>query len=168
MTAEKPQIEIAEGWRPGAIGRIAELHSTYYSREAGFGLFFEAKVATEFSRFLEGYDEARDRLTLALADGRVEGSIAIDGSRAAEQGAHLRWFIVSDELRGQGVGQLLIESAIGFCRERGYESVYLWTFRGLEAARHVYERNGFALAEQHAGTQWGREVEEQRYELRPM
>jgi hypothetical protein len=39
-------IEIA-GYVPGGIGRVTELHATYYHQEWGFGLFFEAKVATE-------------------------------------------------------------------------------------------------------------------------
>ena len=159
-------FEVAEGYAPGSLGRVASLHGSYYHEHWGFGVFFEAKVATELARFVEGHEESRDRLLLALADGSVEGSIAIDGSDADTLGAHLRWFIVSDALRGKGVGQLLIERAIDFCEDCGYERIYLWTFAGLDAARHVYEKHGFALAEQRLGDQWGREVEEQRFELR--
>ena len=46
-----PDIEIVRGHIPGAIGRVAELHGTYYHREWGFGLSFEAKVATELAQF---------------------------------------------------------------------------------------------------------------------
>jgi hypothetical protein len=38
--------------------------------------------------------------------------------------------------------------------------------RGLNAARHLYEKAGFSLVEQQAGTQWGTQVNEQRFELR--
>ena len=41
----------------------------------------------------------------------------------------------------------------------------LWTFAGLDAARRLYERAGFRLAEERRGTQWGIEVTEQRFEL---
>ena len=34
------------GYCPGALGRVAEMHAEYYHRHWGFGLFFEAKVAT--------------------------------------------------------------------------------------------------------------------------
>ena len=82
------------------------------------------------------------------------------------KGAHLRWFIVSEALRGKGAGNRLIETAVDFCRRKRYSRVYLWTFEGLDAARHLYERAGFVLVEQHRGKQWGSEVTEQRFELR--
>jgi len=158
-------LRVTEGYSPGTIERVTELHALYYRREWGFGLFFEAKVATELAAFMECYDEERDGMWVARLGERIEGSIAIDGSAANTHGAHLRWFVVSDELRGQGAGQILIEPALAFCRDRGYERVYLWTFEGLEAARHIYEKNGFRLVEQTSGSRWGREVNEQRYEL---
>ncbi len=158
-------VEIVKGYTPGSIGRVAELHGTYYAEHWGFGCFFEARVATDLSEFLGRYDEHRDRFWTVPVTGRVEGSIAIDGIHASDEGAHLRWFIMSDALRGKGIGGRLIETAIDFCRERSYGKVYLWTFAGLDAARHLYERAGFDLIEQFTGTQWGTEVTEQRFEL---
>lgn len=158
-------MDIVKGYIPGAIGRIAELHAAYYHRHAGFGLYFESKVARELSEFLHRYDERRDAIWLARSGGRLEGSIVIDGIDAATEGAHLRWFIVSDEVRGSGSGNRLIAAALDFCRERGIGSVYLWTFEGLNAARHLYEKNGFRRTRQKRGTEWGTEVTEQRFEL---
>jgi GNAT superfamily N-acetyltransferase len=158
-------VQIIRGYVPGSIGRVAELHGTYYHQHWGFGLFFEAKVATELAAFLGRYDEQKDGFWIALAKGRIEGSITIDGANSATDGAHLRWFILSNGLRGQGFGNQLISEAVGFCRSRGYGRVYLWTFEGLGAARHLYEKNGFRLVEQHEGSQWGRKVNEQRFEL---
>ena len=114
--------------------------------------------------FLRRYDGARDGIWLALADGRIEGSIAIDGVEAGAEGAHLRWFIVSDALRGNGAGGKLISTALDFCRVRKYRTVYLWTFEGLNAARHLYEKHGFRMTRQQRGKQWGSEVNEQRFE----
>ena len=116
-------VEIAKGYIPGSIGRVAELHGTYYQAQWGFGLLFEAKVATELAEFLARYDAQRDGFWTAALEGRVEGSIAIDGSHAADQGAHLRWFILSTTLRGMGVGNRLINAAIDFCRSQGYPRV---------------------------------------------
>jgi GNAT superfamily N-acetyltransferase len=158
-------VEIIKGYAPGVIGRVTELHASYYRQHWDFGLFFEAKVATELASFLEHYDEHRDGIWVVRADGSIEGSIAIDGARAATEGAALRWYLMSGDFRGQGVGQRLIETAIAFCSACRYGSVYLWTFEGLDAARHVYEKNGFRLAEQRSGTRWGREVNEQRFVL---
>jgi GNAT superfamily N-acetyltransferase len=154
---------IINGYIPGVIGRVAELHAQYYSAAWEFGLFFEAKVAAELSEFMRLFDEKRDGLWIVRQDGRVEGGIAIDGVAAESEGAHLRWFILSERLRGQGLGNLLMEEAVRFCRERCYSQVYLWTFQGLHPARHLYEKFGFKLAEQCPGQQWGKEVLEQRF-----
>ena len=158
------------GWRienryvPGAIGRVSELHGVYYHEHWGFGLYFEAKVATELSAFLSRYDERRDGAWIATSGGRVEGSIFIDGIHAAGEGAHLRWFILSDALRGRGLGRELVKRAVDFCRHRGYPKIHLWTFEGLDAAKHLYEDAGFRLVRQKRGIQWGTEVNEQYYE----
>lgn len=144
---------------------MAGLHGTYYQQHWGFGLFFEAKVATELASFLSRYDEQRDGFWIAVEAGSIQGSITIDGSHAAVEGAHLRWFIMSDALRGKGVGNQLMGIAIKFCQSQGYRQVYLWTFEGLNAARHLYEKSGFKLVYQQKGVQWGREVNEQRLEL---
>ena len=158
-------IEFKSGYIPGSVGRIAELHGTYYHQHWGFGLFFEAKVATGLSAFLERYDANRDGFWTVSVTGKVEGAIAIDGIDAEGKGAHLRYFIMSDVLRGKGMGNQLINTAIDFCRSRKYDRVYLHTFAGLNAARHLYEKVGFVLVEQVRGTQWGQEVDEQRFEL---
>lgn len=158
-------VSIHKGYIPGAIGRIAEMHAHYYSRLVGFGLPFESKVARELAEFCERHVDNRDGLWLALLNDTIEGSIAIDGSCAESDGAHLRWYITSDRLRGKGVGTSLLSSAMEFCRSRQYGRVYLWTFEGLGAARHLYEKFGFRLVFQQLGTQWGTEVTEQRFEL---
>ena len=155
-----------KGYLPGAIGRIVDLHATFYQRRANFGLQFESRVARELSDFCERYVDDRDGLWLAMKEGHIEGSIAIDGLDANENGAHLRWFICSDRVRGSGMGTALLEAAIAFCRSRRYDLVDLWTFEGLDTARHLYEKFGFRLVHEQRGAQWGVEVNEQRFELR--
>ena len=81
------------------------------------------------------------------------------------EGAHLRWFIVTDALRGTGMGARLLDTAIAYCHKRSYSRVYLHTFEGLDAARRLYERSGFALVTQTKGAQWGTEVNEQKFVL---
>lgn len=160
-----PEFEINSSYAPGTIGRITELHSTYYFDHWRFGLYFEAKVATELSAFFQRYDSTRDGIWIATVNSRVEGSIVIDGIHAETQGAHLRWFIMSDVLRGKGVGKKLLHRAIDFCNNKEYEKIYLWTFEGLNAARYLYENAGFHLIKQQSGTQWGTTVNEQYFEF---
>jgi GNAT superfamily N-acetyltransferase len=159
-----PELKIESGYIPGAIGRITELHGAYYHAYWGFGLYFEAKVATGLAEFLQRHDPDRDGIWFAVVNGRVEGSIIIDGIHADEKGAHLRWFILSEALRGKGVGRKLINRAREFWAGRGYRKVYLWTFEGLSAARRLYEDAGFKLIAQQHGTQWGTAVNEQYFE----
>ena len=50
-----------------------------------------------------------------------------------------------------------------FCDRRKFAETHPWTFRGLDAARHLYEAHGFVLAEERSGKQWGKTVMEQRF-----
>jgi GNAT superfamily N-acetyltransferase len=153
------------GYIPGAIGRVAELHGTYYHRHWGFHLFFESKVAMELSEFLRRFNEAHDAFWVATVEDKIVGSIAIDGVDHDSRGAHLRWFIVAPESQGHGVGKLLLEEGVKLCRKKKFDRIYLWTFAGLHPARHLYEKFGFKLCEEREGEQWGKAVTEQRFEL---
>lgn len=72
-----------------------------------------------------------------MDDGRIQGSIVIDGLHTNCEGAHLRGFLVTDKIREGGIGNKLMEAAMGFCREKNYKQIYLNTFFGLDAARHL-------------------------------
>lgn len=157
-------FKIGTGYIPGIIGRITELHGNYYHKNWGFGSFFEAKVASEMSGFVERYNSDRDCILYVTVNNRVEGSIIIDGIHGEEKGAHLRWFIISDHIRSSGAGRSLMEKAMIFCHRRQYQKIYLWTFEGLEAARHLYEKSGFTMTRQQEGAQWGTSVNEQLWE----
>lgn len=153
------------GYVPGAIGRITELHATYYKKYWDFDLFFESKVATELSDFLTQFNPVHDGFWLAMTNGKIVGGVAVDGNEAQTNGARLRWFIVAPEYQGRGVGQRLLKEAIAFCRRAEFHRVYLHSFAGLDAARHVYEKFGFALREETQDKSWGRVVTEQTFEL---
>jgi len=158
-------IKIHPGYIPGCIGRISEMHTLYYSQLVGFGVAFEAKVARELAEFCVRYDEQMDGLRLVLGNDRFLGSFAIDGLHTNCEGAHLRGFLVTDKIRGGGIGNKSMEAAIGFCREKNYKQIYLNTFSGLDAARHLYEKFGFRLVKEELGAVWVKEVLEQRFEF---
>ena len=156
---------IRRGIVPGCVERIVELHASFYAAHAGFGPVFESRVARELGEFCNRYDEQHDGLWLALDPRGVQGSVAVDGLDSQGEGAHLRWFIVADAARGTGLGNALLAAAVEFCQSRQYERIFLWTFDGLAPARHLYEKFGFRLTLQRRGSQWGTEVDEQRFEL---
>ena len=156
-------VSIAQGYRPGAVGRITELHARYYARAHGFGAFFESQVAQGLAQFVLQMDRPGQGLWLALQAGRIVGSVAIEPSHAPGSPAHLRWFIVEPAVHGQGVGRRLLASALAFCDQQGLAAVALWTFAGLDAARRLYEDVGFELVEEQPGQRWGSPVTEQRF-----
>ena len=149
-----PDVVVGRGYRPGSTGRIAELHGTTTSC-IGISVCSSKRVATELSQFLDRYRQTRDGFWTARVGGRIEGAIAIDAIHAEDEGA----------LRGKGIGCRLIATAVSFCRASRYPRIYLWTFAGLDSAKHLYEKFGFRLTEERDGAQWGTRVTEQRFEL---
>ena len=157
-------LTIESGYRPDAIGRITEMHATWYSKAHGFGAVFESKVAAGLAELVERMHNTRNGLWLAIVEERVVGSIAIDGQDQPDGAAHLRFFIVDDGVRGTGVGRRLLRQALSFVDAQGFSKTRLWTFQGLDAARHLYEAEGFTLTTSWLGTQWGPQVVEQIFE----
>jgi len=43
--------------------------------------------------------------------------------------------------------------AITFCQRKSFKRIYLTTFAGLDAARHLYEKFGFKLCHEEDGSQ---------------
>jgi len=153
------------GYFPGAIGKITELHATYYHDNWDLDVSFETQVGRELSEFISGFQKNQDGFWVATVAGEFAGSIAIDGKQANLHEARLRWLIVDPAFHGRGIGRLLLKEAIEFCRSTGYKKIYLWTFEGLDAARFLYERAGFQLREKHDLEQWGRKLTEQMFEM---
>lgn len=161
-----PEAEIASGYRPGFVARTLEMHMQYYSRTVGFGAFFESTVGAALADLAGRLSHPLNETWSALSDGRIVGSVSIDGESLGDNRAHLRAFIIDDSLRGSGVGRKLLNRAVAFCDERGFRETHLWTFKGLDAARHLYESVGFVLAEEQQGEQWGQPMTEQLF-IRP-
>jgi GNAT superfamily N-acetyltransferase len=157
--------KIQEGYQPGCIGDIASLHARFYSQAASFGVFFEKKVTTELAAFAMTLPSPGKALWLYVENGRSLASIAIDSDSGNDRLARLRWFIVDESLRGSGVGRRLLYKALDFV-DREFDETYLWTFKGLDAARHLYESSGFQLTDEAEGSQWGTHVTEQKFNRR--
>lgn len=155
-------ITLRHELKPGDLGHVVALHGSVYAREYGFDATFESYVAGPLADFAKA-GRPRERLWLAEVDGRLVGCIAIIAS--AETVAQLRWYLVEPSARGQGLGKRLLDEAIVFSRQHGYQSIILWTVRALTAAARLYRQAGFNKIEEKPGMQWGVEVVEEKYEL---
>jgi GNAT superfamily N-acetyltransferase len=160
----KDTIKIV-GYFPGAIGKITTLHAVYYKEYWGLDHSFEAQVGREVSGFIAHFDEKKDGLWNAVSENELAGCIAITRNADDPSDARLRWYIVDPVFHGQGIGKALIKRAIHFCGEAGYKRIYLWTFKGLNRAQSIYEKNGFKLTEERDVKQWGGIIREQRFDL---
>lgn len=156
-------MEIVDGYRPGALAGVVGLHAAYYARDWNFGLPFEAKVARELAEFLTRMAAGRDLFLTAWDGPGLLGSVAVDITGGGPRGAHLRWFVTGDAARGRGLGRDLLKRAVSHCDACGVASIWLTTFAGLEAARHLYEDFGFRLAGESDRDQWQGGVREQLF-----
>lgn len=143
---------IHDRWAPGLIGDIAALHGRVYAATHGFGLAFEAAVAKGLGEMLGYFDPARDFFRAAQSDARFRGSIALDAS-AGDGTARLRYFILEEALRGQGIGKRWMAELMAHAHATRLSYIHLWTLAGLDAATALYERAGFALEEERDATQ---------------
>ncbi|WP_419912182.1 GNAT family N-acetyltransferase [Hoeflea sp.] len=155
------QIDIVSGYEPGLIGHIVKMHGLAYHELEGFGAAFEAKVADGLAEFATRLTNPKNQIWTAHFAGEIVGSIAIDGESLGDNTAHLRWFLVNGAGRGGGIGKRLLGAALEHCDHCRFYVIKLWTFKGLDAARALYERNGFVLEEEYSGDQWGVPLTEQ-------
>lgn len=139
------KTDYIDGYHPGYLGRIAEMHGFYYAKVLGTGVEFEGLMAEQLHRFFARYREGRDLLLTAHVNDRLVGSIAVDGSQEERQGARLRWVIVEEAQHGKGIGKRLLTDAMRFCCQAGFSRVFLWTVEGLPQSLGLYEKAGFEI-----------------------
>jgi len=154
---------IRSSFHPGDIGWIIHLHGILYAKEYGWDHTFDGYVAEGLARFALSFDAHKDCLWIAERGEEIVGFIAIAGHSELE--AQLRWFLVHPAGRNLGLGRLLLNKALQFCRDRKFRSVFLWTVTDLKAAAHLYQSVGFRKTEEKTHHIWGKTLTEERYEL---
>lgn len=87
------------------------------------------------------YSGEKSRFWVMLQGQTVVGTVGI--RRIDEQTCELKRMDLSRELRGQGHGRRLLQTAVAFAREAGYRRIVLNTAEGMSAARWLYSRFGF-------------------------
>ncbi|MFC6040034.1 GNAT family N-acetyltransferase [Paenisporosarcina macmurdoensis] len=149
-------------FRAGDVGYVAHLHGILYDKTYKFGPKFEYYVMKGLAEFMINNDGGE--LWVVEVNGKIVGSIAI--TKSNDTVAQLRWFVLDENYQGLGIGKKLMETAINFCHNQGYQHVFLWTVSILETARYLYKKYNFTLTEEKSNDEWtGTKLIEERWDL---
>jgi len=148
---------------PGDMGWIVQRHGELYHASHGWNATFESMVADIAAKFLERYDPSCERSWIAEVDGRRAGSVVL--TRSSKTVGRLRLLFVEPDARGLGIGRRLVSECVAHARHVGYRKMTLSTVSGLDAARKLYEREGFRLTGEVTSHVWGHDHRDQTWEL---
>ena len=70
---------------------------------------------------------------------------AIQGMHKEELTAELGRCYINEDLRRTGIGSMLMEQMVKFCKGSGYEKIYLHTHRHLPGGFDFWIKNGFVI-----------------------
>ena len=155
-------IAIRSDLRPGDIGYVIYLHGELYKREYDYGIEFETYVAAGLLEFYKNYDAKRERVWICEFENQIIGFLLL---MDREKAAQLRYFLITPEFRGIGLGKKLMDLYMGFLHDCGYTSSFLWTTHELHSAAHLYKKHGFVLTEEKNSNAFGKQLIEHRYDL---
>jgi len=101
-----------------------------------------ADVSARLSRMLGREDQ---QFLVAELDGRPVGWIHVGVAEYLETGAFaaVNGLVVDRDVRSRGVGQLLLERAEEWARDRDVPLIRLWSTTSREGAHRFYERQGY-------------------------
>ncbi|MBP2445021.1 bifunctional helix-turn-helix transcriptional regulator/GNAT family N-acetyltransferase [Rhizobium leguminosarum] len=162
-SAAKPAPAVIRAHRAGDIGWIVQSQGRFYAEEYGWDLRFEGLVAEVAGKFLANFDPEKEYCWIAERGGINVGSVLV--TNGGDGIAKLRLLYVDKSARGLGLGKLLVDECIRFCRQKGYSELQLWTNDMLETARAIYVKSGFRLVSEERHRMFGPEANGQNWVL---
>jgi GNAT superfamily N-acetyltransferase len=151
--------------RSGDLGWIVHRHGVLYGEEYGWDETMEALVAEVVTHFVRHYDAKRERCWIAEKDGENVGSVCLVAHPEEAGVARLRLLLVEPKARGLGIGKRLVQECTSFARQCGYRRITLWTNSVLQAARRIYEAEGYHLVGTEAHHLFGQDLVSETWEL---
>jgi GNAT superfamily N-acetyltransferase len=87
------------------------------------------------------YTAPRGAFFVVRDGARVVGSVGVD--RLDDDTAELHRLYLDADLRGRGLGRVLVERVLMWCRQESISRLILWSDTRFEVAHRLYERMGF-------------------------
>ncbi len=154
--------------RPGDMGWVVERHGALYTQEYGWNGEFEALVARITADFIDHFDHTHEQCWIADRDGERLACVFLvkdHESPESSKTARLRLLLVEPSARGLGLGRALVQQCTAFARHAGYRRIVLWTNSVLDAARHIYEREGYYRIGEKSHKSFGKNLIGQTWQL---
>ncbi len=150
--------------QPGDMGWVTYRQGYLYWQEYGWDETFEVMLAGITASFIENFQPAWERCWIAERSGDILGSAFV--VKQSDEVAKLRMLYVEPAARGLGLGRTLVEECVRFARGKGYKTLTLWTNDILDAARHIYEAQGFTLVAEEKHHSFGVDLVGQNWDLK--
>ncbi len=87
-----------------------------------------------------------------IRDGAVAGTVAL--KKIDDMTAELKALYLDKDLRGQGLGSKLMQCAITFAKDSGYNAIVLDSMSQYKEAQKLYGRFGFKSCERYNDNQY--------------
>ncbi|WP_288227255.1 GNAT family N-acetyltransferase [uncultured Enterococcus sp.] len=109
-----------------------------------FNIQLTVEDQPDLLRIQEEYINTGGNFWVALFDDKVIGTIAL--VRLENHCGAIKKMFVTKDFRGEKqIGRKLLDTLVNYCKEQGYERLYLGTVEVLKAAQKFYKKNGFEL-----------------------
>jgi putative acetyltransferase len=106
----------------------------------------------ELAAMAESYGAPRSAYFVVEQEGEIVGGAGVAPLAGAPfEVCELRKMYFLPEMRGQGVGTVLLRHCLRAARGFGYQTCYLETLSSMDAARHLYEKAGFRALREPRG-----------------
>ncbi|WP_299826821.1 GNAT family N-acetyltransferase [uncultured Roseobacter sp.] len=143
---------------------LVDQHGRLYAQTEGFDDSFGILVGDILDAFLAEHDPELERGWIAEEEGARLGSIFC--VRLSEKTAKLRLFLLVPQARGKGLGKRLLETCMGFAKDRGYQGMQLWTHESHKAACALYKAHGWQMESTKPVHSFGQDLVEQSWSYR--